>query len=140
MSSNTVSSRPLWVFPLICFLAGLLIGWWLIGWLIWPVQWMNALPTDLRGHRAGSISCHGCRVVCSQPQRGFGPRPAVILAAPGACHAFGRIAGPGSGQPAAGAGAGPGRFGRLEPAGRPRPADADNNRAPDTCARRGCER
>jgi hypothetical protein len=33
---------------LIGFLIGLLIGWWVIGWGLWPVQWTNALPPDLR--------------------------------------------------------------------------------------------
>jgi hypothetical protein len=27
---------------------GLLIGWWVIGWGIWPVRWTNSLPPDLR--------------------------------------------------------------------------------------------
>ena len=40
--------RPKWFWPLIAFLAGLLIGWWVIGWVIWPVKWNNALPPDLR--------------------------------------------------------------------------------------------
>ncbi|MCS7222117.1 MAG: hypothetical protein RML36_01310 [Anaerolineae bacterium] len=29
------------------FAAGLLIGWLVIGWWIWPVTWTNALPVDL---------------------------------------------------------------------------------------------
>lgn len=48
MSSNTEIKRPLWVIPAIGFLIGLLIGWWVIGWWFWPVQWTNALPADLR--------------------------------------------------------------------------------------------
>ena len=48
MSSNVPKSRPSWVLPVIGFLIGLLIGWWVIGWGIWPVQWTNALPPDLR--------------------------------------------------------------------------------------------
>lgn len=48
MSSNTEIKRPLWVIPAIGFLIGLLIGWWVIGWGLWPVQWTNALPADLR--------------------------------------------------------------------------------------------
>ena len=48
MSSNVQKSRPSWVLPVIGFLIGLLIGWWVIGWGIWPVQWTNALPPDLR--------------------------------------------------------------------------------------------
>jgi hypothetical protein len=48
MSSNVQKSRPTWVLPVIGFLIGLLIGWWVIGWGIWPVQWTNALPPDLR--------------------------------------------------------------------------------------------
>lgn len=48
MSRNTEVKRPLWVVPAIAFLIGLLIGWWAIGWWLWPVQWTNALPADLR--------------------------------------------------------------------------------------------
>lgn len=48
MSRNTEVKRPLWVVPAIAFLIGLLIGWWVIGWWLWPVQWTNALPADLR--------------------------------------------------------------------------------------------
>jgi len=48
MSSNTEIKRPWWVIPAIGFLIGLLIGWWVIGWWLWPVQWTNALPADLR--------------------------------------------------------------------------------------------
>ncbi len=48
MSSNTDNRRPWWVVPVISFLVGLLIGWWVIGWLLWPVNWTNALPADLR--------------------------------------------------------------------------------------------
>jgi hypothetical protein len=48
MSSNVPKNRPSWVLPVIGFLIGLLIGWWVIGWGLWPVQWTNALPPDLR--------------------------------------------------------------------------------------------
>jgi hypothetical protein len=48
MSSNTAVRRPEWVIPVISFLIGLLIGWWVIGWWLWPVQWTNAVPADLR--------------------------------------------------------------------------------------------
>lgn len=48
MSRNTEVKRPVWVIPAIGFLVGLLIGWWVIGWWLWPVQWTNALPSDLR--------------------------------------------------------------------------------------------
>ncbi len=48
MSGNTEVKRPVWVVPVTAFLIGLLIGWWLIGWWLWPVQWTNALPSDLR--------------------------------------------------------------------------------------------
>ncbi len=30
------------------FIAGLLIGWLIIGWWLWPVNWINADPWDLR--------------------------------------------------------------------------------------------
>ncbi len=48
MVENTNNTRSWWVVPLIAFIAGLLIGWWAIGWGVWPVEWRNALPTDLR--------------------------------------------------------------------------------------------
>jgi len=37
-----------WVWiVLLSLLAGLLVGWLLIGWWLWPVQWTGALPADL---------------------------------------------------------------------------------------------
>ncbi len=48
MSNNGANERPAWLIPAICFLVGLLIGWWAIGWGLWPVKWTNALPVDLR--------------------------------------------------------------------------------------------
>ncbi len=48
MASYTGNARPRWLLPLICLLAGLLIGWWIIGWWLWPVSYTNALPPDLR--------------------------------------------------------------------------------------------
>lgn len=30
------------------FLAGLLIGWTVLGWMVWPVHWINTDPWDLR--------------------------------------------------------------------------------------------
>jgi hypothetical protein len=48
MSRNTQVERPWWLLPLITFLVGLLIGWWGIGWGIWPVEYTNSLPQDLR--------------------------------------------------------------------------------------------
>jgi len=36
MSSNVPKNRPSWVLPVIGFLIGLLIGWWVIGWGLWP--------------------------------------------------------------------------------------------------------
>lgn len=48
MSSNIENRRPSWVIPVIGFLVGLLIGWWVIGWWLWPVTWTNALPVDLK--------------------------------------------------------------------------------------------
>lgn len=32
----------------LAFLAGLLLGWLVIGWWLWPVQWVNTDPWDLR--------------------------------------------------------------------------------------------
>jgi len=48
MSNNGANERPAWLIPAISFLIGLLIGWWAIGWGVWPVKWTNALPVDLR--------------------------------------------------------------------------------------------
>ncbi|MGC8779284.1 MAG: hypothetical protein ACP5UQ_00275 [Anaerolineae bacterium] len=48
MLNHSENERPAWLVPVICFLIGLLIGWWAIGWGIWPVKWTNALPVDLR--------------------------------------------------------------------------------------------
>ena len=37
-----------WVWiVLLSLLAGLLVGWLVIGWWLWPVQWTGALPADL---------------------------------------------------------------------------------------------
>jgi hypothetical protein len=32
----------------VVFLAGLLLGWLVIGWMLWPVQWIDATPATLR--------------------------------------------------------------------------------------------
>jgi hypothetical protein len=48
MSRETVGERPGWVLPLITFVIGLLVGWLVIGWGVWPVTWKNTLPPDLR--------------------------------------------------------------------------------------------
>ncbi len=37
-----------WLPVLLTFLLGLLIGWWVIGWWLWPVTYTDALPQDLR--------------------------------------------------------------------------------------------
>jgi hypothetical protein len=47
MTLRTEEARK-WLPFLIAFLAGLLIGWWVIGWGVWPVTYTNALPQDLR--------------------------------------------------------------------------------------------
>ncbi len=38
---------------LLTFLLGLFIGWWVIGWWLWPVTYSNALPQDLRPDEKG---------------------------------------------------------------------------------------
>ena len=38
--------RPLYI-GILAFVAGLLIGWMLLGWLVFPVQWTNASPAEL---------------------------------------------------------------------------------------------
>jgi hypothetical protein len=48
MASGNERTRPRWFWPLIAFLVGLLVGWLVIGWGIWPVTWKNTLPRDLR--------------------------------------------------------------------------------------------
>jgi hypothetical protein len=42
------NGRPWYFWPLISFVVGLLIGWLVIGWGLWPVTWTNALVQDLR--------------------------------------------------------------------------------------------
>jgi hypothetical protein len=67
MASGNVRSRPIWFWPLVAFLVGLLIGWLVIGWALWPVTWKNTLPQDLRPAErdaylemvAGSLAANG---------------------------------------------------------------------------------
>jgi hypothetical protein len=40
-------NRPLWV-GIISFVVGLFIGLVVLGWWLWPVQWTDAAPSDLR--------------------------------------------------------------------------------------------
>jgi hypothetical protein len=47
MDRDTGRTRPWYFWPLITFVAGLLLGWLVIGWWLWPVEWRNALPQDL---------------------------------------------------------------------------------------------
>ncbi len=47
MTSAKRRVRPqVWV-PLLALLVGLLVGWLVIGWWLWPVQWTGAVPADL---------------------------------------------------------------------------------------------
>ena len=48
MVRNIVDGRSRWLPLLIAFLAGVLVGWWAIGWGVWPVKYTNSLPQDLR--------------------------------------------------------------------------------------------
>ena len=48
MYHDSSDERPRWFWPLIAFVIGLLVGWLVIGWGVWPVTWKNALPMDLR--------------------------------------------------------------------------------------------
>jgi hypothetical protein len=41
------ANQPL-LFPVAAFGVGVLIGWWLLGWLIFPVLWTDCWPSDLR--------------------------------------------------------------------------------------------
>lgn len=45
---RTLAARPWYFWPLLAFVAGLFIGLVVIGWGLWPVQWTNALPSDLK--------------------------------------------------------------------------------------------
>ncbi len=47
MNRDTGRTRPWYFWPLITFVVGLLLGWLIIGWWLWPVEWKNALPQDL---------------------------------------------------------------------------------------------
>jgi hypothetical protein len=41
--SHLLNFRRLFLF----FIAGLLLGWLVIGWLVWPVHWVNTKPSEL---------------------------------------------------------------------------------------------
>lgn len=43
-----IIERKSLIWAAVAFVAGLLIGWLLLGWVIWPVRWINADPFDLR--------------------------------------------------------------------------------------------
>ncbi len=43
-----INERPWYFWPLIAFIAGLLIGLVVLGWGVWPVTWTNATVQDLR--------------------------------------------------------------------------------------------
>lgn len=47
MARQSGNARPGYFWPLIAFFLGLVAGL-VIGWGIWPVQWKNSLPQDLR--------------------------------------------------------------------------------------------
>jgi len=40
--------RTLWIGVAAAFIVGLLFGWMVLGWMVAPVQWVNADPSDLR--------------------------------------------------------------------------------------------
>lgn len=45
------------VVAVVGFIVGLLVGWLLIGWLLWPVKWVDADPVDLRdSHRRDYVA------------------------------------------------------------------------------------
>jgi hypothetical protein len=48
MLSKIRDGQPWWFLPAVAFLLGLLIGWLVIGWGVWPVTYKNSLPQDLR--------------------------------------------------------------------------------------------
>jgi hypothetical protein len=50
-------TRPKLGWVLLAFAGGLFLGWLLIGWWLWPVQWANASPWDLqRRHQENFVS------------------------------------------------------------------------------------
>jgi hypothetical protein len=51
MHSDTGRARPWYFWAVIAFVVGLLFGWLVIGWGVWPVTWRNALPQDLRAEQ-----------------------------------------------------------------------------------------
>jgi hypothetical protein len=48
MLSKIRDERPWWFLPALAFFLGLFIGWFVIGWGLWPVTYKNSLPQDLR--------------------------------------------------------------------------------------------
>ncbi len=51
MDPQTEDLRSKYLPLLAIFVAGLLVGWLVIGWNLWPVQYTNALPVDLRADK-----------------------------------------------------------------------------------------
>jgi len=47
MLQNRAAFRLWAIIGLLALLAGLLVGWLVIGWTLWPVEWAGVLPTDL---------------------------------------------------------------------------------------------
>jgi LCP family protein required for cell wall assembly len=47
MLQNKPAFRLWGIIGLLALLAGLLVGWLVIGWTLWPVEWTGVLPTDL---------------------------------------------------------------------------------------------
>lgn len=46
IGKQMASSYP-WLAMLLAFVVGLVLGWMVLGWLIWPVQWSSAKPSSL---------------------------------------------------------------------------------------------
>jgi hypothetical protein len=47
MIGKQLASSYVWWAMLIAFVVGLLIGWMVLGWWLWPVQWSQAKPSSL---------------------------------------------------------------------------------------------
>lgn len=45
--SAAARARPAWPRWALPFAIGVLVGWWVLGWWIWPVTWTDAYPADL---------------------------------------------------------------------------------------------
>jgi len=60
------SKNPLAV-GIVAFIVGLFIGLVILGWWLWPVQWTDAAPSDLRPEFQENLPAHGNRFLHPAP-------------------------------------------------------------------------